>query len=228
MTTTIRFKFERDERLRFLSHLDLQRLFQRAFRRAEIPTAYSNGFNPHIRLAFAGALPLGLITDEEYGDIVLAHDMTAKDFLQRMNAVLPGGLKLLDAKEIQPGTLSLAAALKRADYRLTLFDQPVHLTVAVLQKATEDFLSRPVIEIEKRNKKKKWVKTDIRPYIANLSFIGREGADLDFELSVNYIDQKCVKALQVMQALSDFAGLGLRVDETLRLHKTAAVMENEW
>ena len=225
MATIIRFQFMRDERLRFLSHLDLQRLFQRSFRRGSIPTAFSEGFNPHIKLAFAGALPLGMITDCEYGDIVLTEDMPAEIFKAKMNAALPDGMKILNAEVIPAGTASLASSVKQADYTVTLFDQFDCADDAAITSAVEDLMTKPEIIIRKRNKKKRWVDTDIKPFVADLNYIGRNGDDLDFSLSIRYIDQKCVKAIQVMQALADTTGLPLNVDETLRLHKHEMVLE---
>lgn len=73
--STIRFKFTRGEELRFISHLDQQRLFQRAFRRAGLDIAHSNGFNPHPKLSFALAMSVGLMSDSEYGDVVLTRDI---------------------------------------------------------------------------------------------------------------------------------------------------------
>lgn len=224
MAMMIRFKFKRDEGLRFLSHLDMQRLFQRAFRRAEIPTAFSNGFNPHIKLSFAGALPLGMITDVEYGDLVLSEELSPDVFLRKMNAALPQDLQILEARELFHGETSLAAALKQADYRVTLFDQPEDLASDRLNRGITDFLSKNEIIIKKRNKKKRLVETDIRPYIGDLRFVQKTGADIHFDLSINYIDQKCVKAIQVMQALSEYEALNLNVDESMRLHKVSIIM----
>lgn len=58
--------FYKHEQVMFVSHLDMQRLFQRAFRRADLPLAYSNGFNPHPLLSFATALSVGYTSDCEY------------------------------------------------------------------------------------------------------------------------------------------------------------------
>ena len=65
-------RFEKGEAVRFVSHLDIQRTFQRAFRRANIPLAYSQGFNPHPQLSFATALSLGYTSEAEWFDVKLA------------------------------------------------------------------------------------------------------------------------------------------------------------
>ncbi|WP_115028438.1 TIGR03936 family radical SAM-associated protein [Acetobacterium bakii] len=67
----MQYQFKRTNELRFLSHLDQQRLFQRAFRRSDMQVDYSLGFNPHPKMAFALAMSVGLTSDCEYGDVML-------------------------------------------------------------------------------------------------------------------------------------------------------------
>jgi radical SAM-linked protein len=64
-------KYTKEERVKYISHLDFLRLVQRAIRRADIPVAYSQGFNPHPRLSFASALAVGVTSEGEYLDIYL-------------------------------------------------------------------------------------------------------------------------------------------------------------
>ena len=64
-------RLEKGEKVKYISHLDMQRLFQRALRRAKLPCAYSQGFNPHMLVSFACALPVSVCSKAEYAEVVL-------------------------------------------------------------------------------------------------------------------------------------------------------------
>ena len=113
-------RFEKGEAVRFVSHLDIQRTFQRAFRRANIPLAYSQGFNPHPLLSFATALSLGYTSEAEWFDVKLAQDMCSDAFRDAVNAVLPGGFRILEAAAAAEGLSALTALMAAASYTLSL------------------------------------------------------------------------------------------------------------
>lgn len=98
---TIRAKFTKTSDLIYISHLDLMRLFQRALRRAGIPVKYSEGFNPHPKLSFATALTLGVSSDGEYMDIELDSHVAPQEFIEKINNVLPEGIRILKAEYIK-------------------------------------------------------------------------------------------------------------------------------
>ena len=93
--------FYKHEQVMFVSHLDMQRLFQRAFRRADLPLAYSNGFNPHPLLSFATALSVGYTSDCEYFDVMLTEYVSPAEFERRVNAVLPQGVHIVVEYDIE-------------------------------------------------------------------------------------------------------------------------------
>ena len=81
--------FEKNERVRHIGHLDIQRAVQRGLRRSGLPVAYSNGFNPHILVAFASALSTGACGEREIMDVKMAEETKAEEFLRRMNDAMP-------------------------------------------------------------------------------------------------------------------------------------------
>ena len=165
--STIRFKFTRGEELRFISHLDQQRLFQRAFRRAGLNIAHSNGFNPHPKLSFALAMSVGLMSDSEYGDVVLTRDIDLTEFTKRLNASLPEGLKVVEARRIPQGKTSLSASLTDSRYRIEVALEP-RMDAASLNEALSAYQSLDEVILEKRNKKGKLVPKNIRPFIQDI------------------------------------------------------------
>ena len=83
------FEFGKKGRLRYISHLDLQRFMMRALRRTDLPVAYSQGFNPHPQMSFASALAMGWSSDVELMDIRLTTAVNADHALAQMSAALP-------------------------------------------------------------------------------------------------------------------------------------------
>ena len=90
-------QFERHDCVRFISQLDMLRTIHRALRRADIPVAYSEGFNPQPRVSFGFALSVGLVSFGEYMDIHLKSEISADEFVSRMNKVMPQGMKIASA-----------------------------------------------------------------------------------------------------------------------------------
>lgn len=112
-------KFEKNEDARYVSHLDVQRLFQRAMHRANLPMAYSQGFNPHPIVSFATALAVGYTSISEWVDVKLAKDITETEFIEKMNSALPAGFCVLKAKIVENNAKSLTAIMKAAEYDVT-------------------------------------------------------------------------------------------------------------
>ncbi len=84
---------------RFLSHLEMVTVFQRAMRRAELPLAYSQGYHPSPRISFGDALPLGLESRAEEMEVILRYPFSSLEICERLNAELPPGLEVLEAEE---------------------------------------------------------------------------------------------------------------------------------
>jgi len=98
----IRMTFTKAGDSRFISHLELAHLFHRASRRAEIPLRYSEGFHPMPRIIFATALSVGIESLKETVDIELEGGLTPLEVKERLNRVLPEGIRILEAKEVPP------------------------------------------------------------------------------------------------------------------------------
>jgi radical SAM-linked protein len=103
---------------RFLSHLEMATVFQRAMRRAELPLAYSQGYHPSPRISFGDALPLGLESKVEEMEVVLCQPLTTSEICSRLNAELPPGLEVLEAEEKHKSTRQTASTVIR--YEATL------------------------------------------------------------------------------------------------------------
>jgi radical SAM-linked protein len=113
-------RYGKTEAGRYLSHLDLARTLERALRRARWPLAFSEGFNPHPKFSFASALAVGVTSSGEYLDVELRERAAISALKDRLEAVMPGALVLLDLIEIRGPGRSLSAMINRARYQAAL------------------------------------------------------------------------------------------------------------
>jgi len=94
----VNFIFSKKGLMRYISHLDLMRLFMRAMRRADLPLKMTEGFSPHPKLSFKRALKLGVESEQEQGSIVLKFPVTPEDFKTKLQKQLPEGISLKDVQ----------------------------------------------------------------------------------------------------------------------------------
>ena len=159
--------FQKNKEISYTSHLDVQRTLQRAFRRANLPLAYSKGFNPHPKLSFATALATGYTSDGEWFEVELDRPIEPQAFIERVNPALPDGMRVVEAFEADDSINTLSKLIRAARYELT-----VHFDGAVAQQDVRSALdsimgSEPVI-VDKKTKS--GIKpTDIRPDILEAS-----------------------------------------------------------
>jgi radical SAM-linked protein len=116
----IRVRFAKRGRLRFASHRDVARAFERAVRRAGVPIAHSHGFSPHPRLSWVGAAPTGSASEAEYVEIGLTRQVPAEQLAKELGAALPDGLDVLAAVEALPGAPALADLIDASQWRVEL------------------------------------------------------------------------------------------------------------
>lgn len=116
-------RFSKGEAMRFVGHLDLMRVLERAFRRAHFPVAYSQGFNPRPRMSLAAALTLGATSEAELCQLDLARELAPEELdhaLAALRAQLPAGLQLLQAWPIPLEKRNPYIQVSAAEYVLTL------------------------------------------------------------------------------------------------------------
>jgi len=116
----LRVKFKRGEEIKFISHLDLIRLWQRALHRAGIPLAYSQGFSPHPRISLAAPLALGVTSESELMDISTTKGVSPHFFTSAISQQLPSGIELLQVLQIAPNQPSLQSQVRYVEYRVEI------------------------------------------------------------------------------------------------------------
>jgi radical SAM-linked protein len=116
----LRVKFSRGEEVKFISHLDIMRLWQRVFTRAGVPLAYSEGFNPHPRVSLAAPLALGVTSEAELMDVMLSREFSPHSFSLVVGRQLPCGIKILQVLNIPLTLPSLQSQVRFAEYRVVV------------------------------------------------------------------------------------------------------------
>ncbi|MCM3883812.1 TIGR03936 family radical SAM-associated protein [Frankia sp. R82] len=143
----VRLRFAKRGRLRFLSHRDVARAFERGLRRAEVPMAYSAGFSPHPRISWVGAAPTGAASEAEYVELALATVVDPAWLRAALDAALPPGLDVLDAVLVS-GSGGLA---DRIDASRWLIRLPT-VTEPDLSAAVAELLGRDEVQVERATK----------------------------------------------------------------------------
>lgn len=159
--------FQKHKALSYTSHLDVQRTLQRAFRRAQLPLAYSKGFNPHPKLSFATALATGYTSEGEWFEVELEQPIAIASFRDRVNAALPDGMRIADAYEADDSIDTLSKLIRAARYELTVhFDTPA--APNAVTDAVQAIMASETLIVDKKTKS--GIKpTDIRPDILEAS-----------------------------------------------------------
>lgn len=156
-----RATFAKGAPIRYVSHLDLCQAWERAFRRAGLPVAHTQGFNPQARLQLAAALPVGYTGSAELMDVILIRPVETDEFLAPLRAALPRGLAVLDAHVIDLKANSLQASLRQAEYQVTAL---AALSPAEIEHRITQFLSLEHFE-QPRMRKQRAETIDLRPLV---------------------------------------------------------------
>jgi radical SAM-linked protein len=227
----IRFVFQKMGDLRFLSHLEVMKALSRALRRAQIPMAYSQGYNPQPKLSFALALPVGVEGWQELADIELSAAMAPEELMTRVNRHLAPELRLLRAWEVPLTAPSLTPSVLEAAYQVSLpFNGWGPETRARIGSPMlcDEWLSRSSISVSVQ-RKEKIVEVDARPLIKELGILPQEGGTFRWSLRLKTGQGGSVRPQAIMACLLKDA-LNGQLDgwETkLRVARTALVLDGE-
>jgi len=208
-----RASFEKGEEVKYLSHLDLTRALPRAFRRAKIRLGYSQGYHPMPLIQYGPALGVGTVGHNELIDFDSAEGLEEREFLDRINAVLPPGLRFKSLRSLPAGAQSLIKEVNRAEYSVMLDTPEIEAALGRIRAERADlaavdacgihnrlfeaFTARESCVIE-RVRKDKRQRVDVRRYTKGLSLVeDRSSLSIVTEVSPN----GGVKPIEVMAAV---------------------------
>jgi len=165
-------KFTKEEVIKYTSHLDMVRMFKRAFQRSGIRLVFSAGFNPHPKMTLAQPLSLGYTSVGEWIEFETVSDLPPEELQSIMEKVLPPGIKIIDTAVMQSDEKSLASRCRAAEYTIAMcLDHAIteHQNLKAMLEGNphaEDFLAQTSIVVKKKSmKNKNSVEVDIKPMI---------------------------------------------------------------
>jgi len=179
---------------RFLSHLDLSSIIQRALRRGGFSVLYSEGFHPKIRISFCPALPLGMEAKAEVLEFKSRHLYTKEEFLRQINKFLPPGIKFLRLKRLKASEPSLDASIENMVYSFDLKNQEINDALEELDRERKmastgrhEVIQRLVDEFLNKNRDES---------IEDISLDEKKGK---LYISLNYYNQKRIRPQEIIK-----------------------------
>lgn len=216
----IRIKFTKEEPVKFMSHLDTLKMFERALRRASIHITHSQGFNPHAHMVFGLPLQVGVTSEAEYADFEFGEraQITPEEFLKNMNRVLPSGVRIIGA----------AAMSTRSNIMSCVAMASVNVTIRPdASCSAEDFHSRVLDftlqkEISVERTTKNGTKTvNIKPMINSIECGDTGNGEFLLKMKLDAGSVSNLKPDAVIDGVRSFTG---RLIEIERIHRTALLV----
>ena len=167
----VRFTYEKGEAIKFISHQDEFRLWERTLRRADLPLLYKQGFNPQPHIQFAAPLGLGMTGRAELMDAIFSPPVPLGELARRIREKLPPGAFLHGLEEVELKTKALQTLTIGADYTIFLFAEAQEIPAGLIQQRIEDFWARDE-EWRQRERGGETYRYNLRPLIFELRYEG--------------------------------------------------------
>ncbi|MCX6339552.1 MAG: TIGR03936 family radical SAM-associated protein [Candidatus Aureabacteria bacterium] len=174
-----RVTYSKEGLIKFISHLDLIRLWQRAFRRAGVPVKMSQGFSPHPLMSFGPPLPLGVEGCGEMLDVALVHGQDLTRAKERLQFALPEGIGVREFRPVSEFQASLCAAIDYASYEVHLGKE----CAGEVRERVAAAKSAPALVSKKQTRKGERYR-DIKPLIKELEVGGDSGGEARMRFTV--------------------------------------------
>ena len=203
----LRMQITKDRDIRFISHLEYVRTIERAIRRAKLPAAYSEGFNPHLKFSLASALGVGVVSYTEFVEIELAEPMEVELAAKALDKALPRGIRVLAADAVANNTAALMAEAAGASYVVTLpFAEDISEAVASYNEAEELLFKKAAPK-----RKEKFKEIDVKFYIPKIAVQQKDGKT-SFVFECKITPTGSMKAVDLLNALNEAYALNLPVE----------------
>ncbi|MCX7761479.1 MAG: TIGR03960 family B12-binding radical SAM protein [Candidatus Kryptonium sp.] len=201
-----RMKYTKEGYLKYISHLDLVRLFNRIFRKSGLKVAYTQGFHPHPKFSFSAPLPLGYSSLCEFIDFELEDHLDVEGIKDRLASNLPDGMRVIEIKEISKPKESL-------DKQINLFEYKIYFTSEKLADQIQSFLSKDEILIHKVNQNGKLKTLNIRKYIREIN-INNNGFTLQIIRDKDGVMPRVDLILEILLGLNKEEIKKLKIERT--------------
>jgi radical SAM-linked protein len=193
----LRLTFAKKEQVKYISQLDLALAWERALRRAKIPLAYSQGFNPRPKMQVASGLPLGTMGRAEILDIIITQKLAPTNALERIKPTLPVGLALHSVENVPLKAPALQNQLRQAEYEVIA---ETDLSPSLLTERIVALLAAEEI-IQTRRRRKRQEKFDLRPWLHELSLLWAKENEVCLHMALTAGQFGNLRPESVLQAL---------------------------
>ena len=195
----IRIKFTKNDTVKYLGHLDIMRTFQRCFNRAGIRMTYSEGFNPHQKMSFAQPLGVGVTSNGEYLDAVIADGQDVVEVCRNLQNVTGSGFDILDVRELEEDAQKGMAAVCYGKYSIRFRKSSV--------PDPDIYLARPTIILQKKTK------TGVREVDVKASVISMKKTGQCLEILMQAQGEQTIKPELILQDMMLFQNYPCDRDE---------------
>lgn len=187
-------KYSRDERVKYISHLDFIRLFHRTIRRADIPFMFSQGFNPHPIMTVSQPLSVGVTSDCEYMKVGFDGEFSAEELTERINSAFPPGYEIRAVKKVEGKEIDLTN-IDRAEYVVELeYEGDADI---------DAFLKNESLCVMKKTKSGE-KESDIRPYIYDIKLIEKSEKEMTLNMNIAVGNVYNLKPQTVLEAMEKY------------------------
>ena len=191
--------FYKKGNMRFISHLDLQRLFKRCIKRAGIAVAYSNGFNPHEKINIVHPLPLGFETDCDYFEIDTQTAYPVQHLVDSMNLALPEGIRFTFCREIPYSSRNSSSVTESSLYEAFVpSSQNLNIDGFIIQDR--------VVILKKDKKTKKLVEKDVKEWIGSIVLLEETEEGSRLSLVLRSAPNETLNPVNLLESLCAFSG----------------------
>ena len=223
LITKYRGQIRKGAEIAVLSHLDYMNVFMRALLRSKLPAAWSEGFNPHLKVSFASALSLGVTSDCEYVDFELTAPIDEPEVLQRLNAQLPKGMEILRLKKLRGKVQPVMSLVDLSRYEVRLPFDKKYFDAA--QNSIKNFNATPEIKFT-RITPKKTRELEIKKYVAEPIKIALFGEEIMINLAIRITATGSVKPSEILQILHERFNFPVDVANA-RINRTALLSKGK-
>lgn len=220
----LRLEITKGEEVRYISHLDVAGAWEKAVRRAKLPVAYSEGFNPHMKISFASALPLGVTGAAEYMDLEMTEKIPLPEAMERLQAVLPRGFAVRAASYMPPKTGAMMALINLAEYEISL--ELMQDKIAAAQAAIENFNqaeTAPYIKVTPKARRE----IDLKQFISEPIVCRETEHGVILRVNVKVTAKGSVKPGEIVAALTEQFSLPVEALQNALCHRLGLYVEGE-
>ena len=218
----LRLEITKGEEIRYISHLDYASAMERAIIRAKLPVAYSEGFNPHMKISFASALAVGGTSQAEYIDIECKAEIDVNQAVEHLKATLPMGIRIKGAAYIQGNVPALMAIVNLATYEITV--PLLAEDIGIIEDSIRWFNEAEAVLYTRESPKGK-KEIEIKQYMAKPITLTALEKAVCLILEIRITPTGSIKPGEVLGALVAMFDLPVDIDNLL-IHRTGLYISN--